>query len=132
MTKKLKLIIGGLVFAVLILYLSLWLYGADRPKAKPDESSARSIQVEKKIITIDTKECTSDLRRVESPRSAWIIEVAGKEFDVCLINYGEATHDRNLNQKLSTRCAIPAERETVSFEIQPRGIVFDSIKQYCK
>ncbi len=132
MTKKLKLTIGVLILAVIVLNLSLWIYSADRPKTKPDESSSRSIQVEKKIITIDTKTCTPDLRRVESPRSAWIIEVAGKDFDFCLINYGVATHDRNLNQKLSTRCELPAERETVSFEIQPRGVVFDSIKQYCK
>lgn len=124
--------IGGLLFAVIVLNIFLWFYSADRPKAKSNESSTRSIQVSKKTISIDTKTCMPDLRKIETARSAWIIEVAGKDFDLCLINYGEATHDRNLNQKLSTRCEVPAEQELVSFEIQPRGVVFDSIQQYCK
>lgn len=131
MNKKTKIITAVLILIALILWGAYSMYASQRPTAKPDTSPGRSIQVIDKTVTINTATCTPDLRRVDAPRSGWIIEVAGKDFDICLVNYGEATHDRNLNQKLPNRCEIPQEKETITLTIVNRAVLFDGLKQYC-
>ena len=109
------------------------LYSADRPKVEPDLSAGRSIQVTDSLVTLDTGVCKPDLRKVDTLRSgSTIIEVGGKEFDVCIVNYGPALHDRNLNQKLPTRCLVPIEREQIELPISNRGIAFTELEEFCK
>ncbi len=132
MNRKTKIIIALLVVAALIASFIYSMYSANRPTVEPDLSAGRAIQVSKEEIVIDTGTCKPDLRRVDTLSGATIIEVAGKEFDVCLLNYGPALHDRNLNQKLPIRCAVPIEREQVKFPIFNRGIDFAEIEEYCE
>lgn len=132
MSKKAKIIIILLVIALLVTYIAFNMYRADRPTVQPDESASRAIQVTGNEVTIRVDLCAPDLRRVDTFSQSSIIEVAGKEFDVCLINYGPAIHDRNLNQKLPNRCAIPTSRETVMFPVFRRGVDFSSIAEFCE
>ncbi|MBP9690677.1 hypothetical protein KBD81_01210 [Candidatus Woesebacteria bacterium] len=132
MSKQLKIIIGVLVSCVILTYIILQVYQMDRPKATPDSSFSRAIQLESDTVTVDLTACTPDLRRIDTFSQSTIIEVAGREFDVCLINYGPALHDRNLNQKLPTRCAVPVEREKISFPILKKGVDLTSLTEFCQ
>ncbi len=133
MSKKTKIIIAVLILLVIISSIAYNMYSSDRPKAKPDVSAGRSIQVTDSHVTLDTGVCKPDLRKVDTLRSgSTIIEVGGKEFDVCIVNYGPALHDRNLNQKLPTRCLVPIEREKVELPISNRGISFAELEEFCK
>lgn len=133
MSKKTKITIGILILLVIIASIAYNMYSADRPKVTPDVSAGRSIQVTDSKITLDTGVCKPDLRRVDTLRSgSTIFEVGGKEFDVCIVNYGPALHDRNLNQKLPTRCLVPIEREQVDLPILNKGIIFTELEEFCK
>lgn len=133
MSKQTKILIGVLTLLVIFASVAYNLYSADRPKVQPDISSGRSIQVTDSLITVDTGVCTPDLRRIDTVRSgSIIIEVGGKEFDVCLVNYGPALHERNLNQKLPTRCVVPHEREQLELPILNKGIDFSELEEFCK
>lgn len=132
MSKKTKIIIGVLIIALIGTYIAFNSYRADRPTATPDLSSSRSIQIIEKEVVIDVETCTPDLRKIETVNSQTIVEVAGKEFDECLINYGPSLHDRNLNQKLPTRCSVPTTREKMTFPLLNRGIDFSSLKEFCE
>jgi hypothetical protein len=132
MNKRFKIIVGVLLSIVILTYIVLEMYKSNLPTAVPDSSFSRAIQLEADTVTIDITACTPDLRRIDTFSQSSIIEVAGKEFDVCLINYGPALHDRNLNQKLPTRCAVPTEREKFSFPIQKKGVDFSSLTEFCQ
>lgn len=132
MNKKTKIIIGFLIVALFATYFAFTSYRAERPTVSPDLSSSRSIQVIDKEVIIDVEICTPDLRKIETVSSQTIVEVAGKEFDECLINYGPSLHDRNLNQKLPTRCSVPSTREKLTFPLLNRGIDFDSLQEFCQ
>ena len=133
MTKETKITIAVLALLVVIASVIYGLYSADRPKVQPDVSGGRSIQVTNALVTLNTGVCKPDLRRVDTIRSgATIFEVGGKEFDVCILNYGPALHDRNLNQKLPTRCLVPIERDEVKLPIFNKGIDFSELEEFCK
>lgn len=133
MSKQTKITIAVLILIVISAYVAFNMYSANRPTTTPDVSSGRSIQVSDSLVTLSTGECKPDLRRIDTLRSgSIIIEVAGKEFDVCEVNYGPAVHDRNLNQKLLTRCLVPTEQEKIEIPILNKGIDFAEIEEFCK
>lgn len=133
MSKQTKITIGVLIFLVILASVIFNIYSADRPKVEPDISGGRSIQVTDSLVTLDTGSCKPDLRRVDTLRSgATIFEVGGKEFDVCIVNYGPALHNRNLNQKLPIRCLIPIEREKIELPILNKRIIFTELEEFCK
>jgi|GEM_PF-2274851 len=132
MNRQSTIIIILLGAAVILTYIILNAYGEDRPTISEDLSSDRSIQITDDTITIDLSACKPDLRRIDTFSGGVIVEVAGKEFGDCLINYGVATHDRNLNQKLPNRCIVPTgDDRPLSLTIKKSSVDFTPIEQHC-
>lgn len=120
-----------LSIGVLVSYFAYYFYAKDRPVSRPDFSPSSSIKVSEESVSIDFASCTPDLKLVDTPIGSTIIEVRGKEFDECVINYDRGGDDATLDQKLMNHCSIPTEKELMSFPIINTEVTFKGIAEFC-
>jgi hypothetical protein len=102
----------GLMALSIALSIVYFFYSRDLPSVSSSLSGTGSILVSRDSVIIDLNECKPDIRLIDVERNPIIIEVVEKKFDVCLINYGKATHKRNLVQRLPNRCQVPWENRS--------------------
>ena len=101
--------VASLVLILVLLFIFYFFSSRNLPKVSPQLSGTGSLTVNEDEVIINLTECKSDIRLIDVDRNPTIIEVVEKSFDVCQINYGEATHKRNLIQPLNKRCLVPWE-----------------------
>jgi len=102
----------GLIIVLVLIYIIYGINSRDLPKSKTDFSQNASIRLFDDGVLVNTALCTPDLKLVDVEKNPTIIEVEKKSFDVCQVNYGPATHKRNLIQKLPYRCNVPWEEKS--------------------